>query len=388
MSKPLSKPIGGLTVGGRPKPQAGAALKTQGAAPIASALKTVSNVAPIRKAVQPSPLPVLRTPQFASTVPAAPAGEKACSQNVRAREPTIAFGSPIGETGKIVPPAPVAISKRIIPTEVPVVATLGPQHHTPLPQPQPFPNPVPKATLLVLDGTKLEAPFSTDLFKEFPERGVYACIRCQQPIAAANTKVPCDFGYSGFRQFNASSCNVVVHLKEDGEPFVMVRCGTCNGLMGELVQRAVGCHGEVEVLKANSLCLHFVDSSSTPSLAHNYVPERPSSGSSGRRGLSGERDDDDEDLEMRLEELDFDDMDVIGTDDGAFKAVNKRREKYQLWKRSGPSTMGPPPPAVSQANAPITAEQRHHAVMDTLNAYSSSSEDQETSGDEDEDSES
>jgi peptide methionine sulfoxide reductase MsrB len=232
---------------------------------------------------------------------------------------------------------------------------------TPLPPPQPFPHTILPSTLKILEGVKLELPFATEMGKEFPPRGFYACIRCQSTIVSATSKVPFDFGFSGFLDFNTTSCNVVVSATDDGVPFLQVRCGKCNGLMGELVQRRNASGKLVEALKANSCCLHFVDSdASLPKPIAKNLHQ------------IGNCDSDSDELEMMLAELDFDDLDVIGTSDGAAKSMIKRREQHETWRRCVSAGRTTP-------RASVTTQQRHNGAMAALNEHSSSDDENDES---------
>ncbi|CUG89962.1 Hypothetical protein, putative [Bodo saltans] len=225
-------------------------------------------------------------------------------------------------------------------------------HFTTVPIVRPFPNSIAPSILRILDGIKLEPPFTTEMAKEFPPRGAYACIRCQRAIVAATLKAPFDFGYSGFLSFNTSSCNIVCSATDDGIPFLQARCEGCNGLMGELVQRKNTFGKLVDALKANSCCLHFVDSDATL-----LQP---------KAALNGDTSSDD--LEMMLSELDFDDLDVIGTSDGADKSLNKRRLQHETWRRCVSVE------ALTIPGANVTAEQRHKGSTAALNEHTSSDE--------------
>jgi hypothetical protein len=178
----------------------------------------------------------------------------------------------------------------------------------------------------------------------------------------------------------------------DEEPQLQVRCGRCNGLMGILVQRRIPSGTkDVEVLKVNSMCLHFVDrdADTEPGIMSNCVANDTDVLAS--RGPSGERtddtDDDDDDLEMRMQEVDFDDLDVIGTNDGVSKAEKKRREQRELWKRCTPSGGATLTGSKVNDDERTTTEERHGGVGGALNEYSSSSSEEESDESESDDEE-
>lgn len=339
-----TKPIGGLTVGGRPK---------------ASGSKIISS----KPSAAPAPQPAERAPVESTKDQKGSLQNRAISvkqEHVDRIRATTEKAPPLRQAprgGEITSAPAITKSTNLLANN---------NQFTNLPRELPFPPTISREIAKILDGSKMEAPFTTEMFKEFPPRGFYACIRCQQPIAAATSKVACDFGYAGFCHFNAQGSDIVVGATSDGIPFLEVRCGKCKGLLGELIQKQIS-EENIEVLKVNSCCLHFVDRDVSSFVMGNYL-ER----TSAKQSDSEENDD----LEIALGEVDFDDLDVIGTLTGAATAQQKKRDLHDSWRRC-PSVELQPTVEVRPA-VTVTSEQRHKGNSEALNEYSSSSEDEES----------
>jgi hypothetical protein len=87
---------------------------------------------------------------------------------------------------------------------------------------------------------------------------------------AAVNKVPAEAGVAAFQRFNVDACNVILH-SNDGQTTLRVLCHSCNAFIGNLSQMLppLGC-ASGEVVRVNSLALHFVDAVPTSALDQNY----------------------------------------------------------------------------------------------------------------------
>lgn len=104
-----------------------------------------------------------------------------------------------------------------------------------------------------------------------------------------------------------------------------------------------------------------------------------------------DEDDDDDDESGLLCEDDFDNLDVIGTVDGAEQALAKRRQLHQSWRTSTPTAAAAAPvtttTTTSAGSQPTTVsyQQRHALRMEALNEYSSEEDEEDDDDDEGDD---
>lgn len=261
-----------------------------------------------------------------------------------------------------------------------------------IPQVAPFPEVLSPSVLAVLSGRQLEKPFTTESYKEYPSRGVYSCIRCRVPLMAATAKIPGEIGYSAFQSFRVESCNVAVHMFEERSE-LHVLCKGCNGFVGVLTQdiptaaQALSTSGEM--IKVNSCCLHFQDvpANDIKGIFDNYFVSKQRGGK--RVSPAPDSDDDDPDADHDLlQDADFDDLDVIGTFNGATRAVERRKAQFAAWARTGSAGGGrtvvtDKPPQATQISmtgrvgASVSTAQRHGLAEEAINHHSDASDDSE-----------
>ena len=218
--------------------------------------------APSQPTAKPTTLPQGSTQQAQGNARPAAAQRPSVTSLLQASNPNTAQANSMNSSSKSLP----AVGAK--PKGPPTQQSSSIVHWVPEPTDWPV---VSKDILSILDGAKLERPFTTEQCHEYPTRGYYACVRCRTPIAAALNKLGIEGGYSAFQRLNTVDTEVRV-VSGEYSSRLQVSCKKCRGNLGELSQDVparVKCETG-EIFKANSICLHFVDGPVTAALNGNF----------------------------------------------------------------------------------------------------------------------
>lgn len=230
-----------------------------------------------------------------------------------------------------------------------------------VPEPRPWPE-LSRELLAVLDGARLERPFTTEQCNEFPTRGYYACVRCRTPIAAAVNKLGVEGGMSAFQRLNVSDTEIRV-VSGEYTTRLQVSCKKCKGNLGEISQdipMRVKCETG-ELFKANSVCLHFVDGPAASVLHGNFCAA-------------------DDDRDGALDEHFIDDVMLLAPDSSSgprrqvpvTQQLTNSRNVNSIATAVAVSTAAPSRMVNMAGGAPtvVSAQDRHHGTGAALNEYS------------------
>ncbi|PBJ75132.1 hypothetical protein BCY84_11529 [Trypanosoma cruzi cruzi] len=140
---------------------------------------------------------------------------------------------------------------------------------------------LPRSVLDVLEGEKMEDPFTTDIWtralkeKEQDISGFYACIRCHVPLVASKYQIPFLVrGIAAFSRLNTEAVEVSVggfsavtsSFTKKANPLELhVRCRCCGGFLGILAP-CTDIESDASsraIFAVNSCCLEFIRGSHT-----------------------------------------------------------------------------------------------------------------------------